>query len=368
MEDRIPTPGQSGRVLITPENGSPAYYATVEMADNPVQDGTPLNKSTLLKDATCALLGLPNTATPDDAFNRLALPEGQYAVKVTVLSPGGRPMPGLTVQGLTTAAGVAAVTDSSGSVIGFTITQNPELTVGNTYEDIDGQISTTVSLTSGVLNYTTLHFTRVSTASKTYSSSKIVQFSPDVDTYSCSAIGGGTNGRTGSTATRSASGGNGGRAGAVANAANLQLPESRKISVVVGGVGGTSSVEPSISASGGQGALGGIGGYATDTSSQIRNATAGGDTTGFLYPPTDVGGAGGGGGANYRGHFADDGAGGSPGGGDGGYDATLPGGGGGGGTSNVNSDGEATVNPGGAGKAGLCGLMWTYLPDIGGVA
>lgn len=74
MQDRVPTPGQEGRVLITPESGNP-YYAKIEMADNPTQAGTPLNKSTLLKDATAALFGLPNTAVPDDVLAYL----GKYA-------------------------------------------------------------------------------------------------------------------------------------------------------------------------------------------------------------------------------------------------------------------------------------------------
>lgn len=68
MKDRIPTPGQEGRMLITPENGDPPFYATVAMADNPSEDGTPLHKATLLKDATAALFGLDNTAVPDDVL------------------------------------------------------------------------------------------------------------------------------------------------------------------------------------------------------------------------------------------------------------------------------------------------------------
>lgn len=68
MKDRIPTPGQEGRMLITPENGDPPFYATVAMADNPSEDGTPLHKATLLKDATAALFELTNTAVPDDVL------------------------------------------------------------------------------------------------------------------------------------------------------------------------------------------------------------------------------------------------------------------------------------------------------------
>lgn len=70
MKDRVPV--NPGRVLITPENGSAAYYATMTRADNPTQEGTPLNKSSLLTDTTAAKLGLGADAVPDDAFNVLS--------------------------------------------------------------------------------------------------------------------------------------------------------------------------------------------------------------------------------------------------------------------------------------------------------
>lgn len=66
MKDRIPV--NPGRVLINPEDGSAPFYATMTRADNPTQNGDPLNKATLLKDATAALYGLDETAVPDDAF------------------------------------------------------------------------------------------------------------------------------------------------------------------------------------------------------------------------------------------------------------------------------------------------------------
>lgn len=67
MQDRIPV--NPGRVLITPENGSASYYATMTRADNPTQEGTPLNKASLLKDATAALFGLGADAVPDFVFS-----------------------------------------------------------------------------------------------------------------------------------------------------------------------------------------------------------------------------------------------------------------------------------------------------------
>lgn len=71
MQDRTPT--KPNRVLIRPEDGSPAFYATMTRADEPTQPGDPLNKTTFLKDATAALFGLDETAVPDDVFQLIPL-------------------------------------------------------------------------------------------------------------------------------------------------------------------------------------------------------------------------------------------------------------------------------------------------------
>lgn len=70
MDDRIPT--KPGRMKITPEDGSPAYYATVEMADEPTQVGTALNKENLLSDPVARAVGLTASAVPDDMFDVMA--------------------------------------------------------------------------------------------------------------------------------------------------------------------------------------------------------------------------------------------------------------------------------------------------------
>lgn len=45
LKDRVPT--HANRKKITPENGE-SFYATVEYADEPIEEGTPVNKATLL--------------------------------------------------------------------------------------------------------------------------------------------------------------------------------------------------------------------------------------------------------------------------------------------------------------------------------
>lgn len=68
MQDRIPL--YPGRVTMTPVAGQANTFDMVR-ADDPTQAGTPLNKATLLKDATAALYGLGTSAVPDDVLAEL---------------------------------------------------------------------------------------------------------------------------------------------------------------------------------------------------------------------------------------------------------------------------------------------------------
>lgn len=68
MKDRVPL--YPGRVKLNPVSGQPNTFDLVR-ADQPTQEGTPLNKASLLNDATAALYGLPNTAVPDDVLSKI---------------------------------------------------------------------------------------------------------------------------------------------------------------------------------------------------------------------------------------------------------------------------------------------------------
>ena len=65
MQDRVPL--YPGRVKLVPVAGQENTYDMVR-ADSPTQEGTPLNKDSLLKDATAALFGLGADAVPDDVL------------------------------------------------------------------------------------------------------------------------------------------------------------------------------------------------------------------------------------------------------------------------------------------------------------
>ena len=68
MQDRVPL--YPGRVVLTPVSGQANTY-DMTRADQPTQEGTPLNKSTSLKDATAALYGFGDTSVPDDVLAAL---------------------------------------------------------------------------------------------------------------------------------------------------------------------------------------------------------------------------------------------------------------------------------------------------------
>lgn len=65
MQDRVSL--YPGRVKLAPVAGQENTYDMVR-ADSPTQEGTPLNKDSLLKDDTAALYGLGVDAVPDDVF------------------------------------------------------------------------------------------------------------------------------------------------------------------------------------------------------------------------------------------------------------------------------------------------------------
>ena len=80
MKDRVPL--YPGRVTLTPVSGQANTFDLVR-ADQPTQEGTPLNKASLLKDTTAALFGKTNAAVPDDILNLLSKSVIAQGTKIT---------------------------------------------------------------------------------------------------------------------------------------------------------------------------------------------------------------------------------------------------------------------------------------------
>ena len=363
------------RYQLTKVPGTDDIYDLTPAPGTITAEGTMINKATMLQDLTCDVLGLPHTAVPNDAFFRLALPPGKYSVKVTVLSPGGIPLPGIAITGITTLTGDSVITGSDGTALGLSDTQNTTLTATNKFIDINGNVSLSVSLEPETINYVTLQFSRISGTSTTISSSQVIQFSPDVSDFDCSAIGGGQNGENGSygplagtSGAYYAQGGKGGDAGAIVNMQGIQN-DGKEIEVQIGAAGGNTTVGDFITTTSAVGARGGTGAYCRSDNSRYNvDGLNGEDSASFLHPPTTVGGAGGGGAARTRINSASNsakrGLGGQPGGGNGGDDSngnngSYPGSGGGGGYGNI-TDSMASPTSGGVGSPGLVGFVWRY--------
>lgn len=97
MKDRIPT--YVGRVKLIPVPNQPNTYDAVR-ADEPVQEGTPLNKQTLLNSEVEEKYGLGENATPSDVF--LAIKE-----KLDKSAEGG--LRGYTTSNLMTATKIVTL-------------------------------------------------------------------------------------------------------------------------------------------------------------------------------------------------------------------------------------------------------------------
>lgn len=346
-------------------------------------------KGTIIDPTTAQVLQIAEGSNVDDALLKLAMPEGKYALQITLLSPGGHPIPNIAITGITTITGGAVSTDANGKAFGFA-TSNPVTVTANlsNFMDLTENASQSFSLTSGVVNQGVITATRASSAQKLFTSSGAFYFSPDVAEYDWSAIGGGYNGGSGryngsgagSYAYNNSYGGDGGNAGGVINNQKLSY-NNELLNIIVGAAnGGKSSVngiQTPDGAAGGKGAYV----YTRTNSSQTghkEDAADGAATTeSFLYPPTSVGGAGGGGGAESENGYNDwqhgnPSNGGLPGGGNGstgsnnspGSDGSGYGSGGGGGYAymSTNNDGGYPnwTSVGGAGKQGVVGFVWRY--------
>lgn len=375
MQDRTPTPGQEGRVLITPENGNGSFYAKIEMADNPTQNGTAYSKHDVLQDVTCDSIGIPHESTPNDAFLALSLGVGKYGYIITVLLPDGSPAVGATITGGVSPSGDTPITNEDGVAIIVAESQSLNLSVQSPYIDISDSGPVQIQSTGILTPYT---ITLQATGERTFTSSYSGKTSPFLLSFDLCGVGGGGGGgenRTGSPTAMSPGGGG----GYVDNAVGIQSIAEEEIQLVVGaggiigtvsaaGDGGKTSViynqTEIISANGGGGALGqlptgaanpgGVGnGNGGGGQNNTQNLAANGGDAATVYkyndPALGIPGGGGGGSGGYP-VFQ----GGSPNGAHGadtylgGHNAGTPGpGGGGGGSASTNGFGAAS--PGGAG-------------------
>ena len=400
MDDRTPTPGQEGRVLITPENGSAPFYAKVTMADNPTNQGTPLNKETLLQDSTeIEIFGNASNRTVAEAFSGIMdridlIMQNVASMALTITDTAGNPIPGVYVNGVFDDDGNAVKTNASGQINGYVAEGDSTLSI-TSYADITpySEVFTAVKGQSytKTIQVTTRNFLQILSSAQ-------YRFSENVTQVDETVVGAGGGGGAGDVFTGEmvASSGGGGGGGECVVSENVSFSPNIFYPALVGSAGlgatrtrsatpGGSSSFLGVTAAGGT--AGGNGEYGNGGAAGVGNGNGGEGVEGPGYPsyvtngnngnPGTVqgyssftemmlySGGGGSGAATNDGHDGSGGIGGAPFGGKGGntsYGHDLDGGnatgyGGAGGGSGAFSDGESDdFGPGGDGYQGLIAI------------
>lgn len=335
----IPVPGSANIVDLEPVPG--------EVND----EGTPINKATLLQDETAALYGLDGTAVPDDCFNAiidLLVDPSKSIVNMKVVDKSGAPVANAYLTGVKNIFGGEAVTGINGNVY-VTASVGTQTTVSiKAADDVSGSTSFTIPSGSHGLFSKTLTIS-YNESTITYSESKTVKISNLCKSIDVVAVGGGGGGGGVGQAT-----GGGGGYVTKTTVSSFTPYTDLQVTVGAGGTAGTSTgrTENNYGGSGGTSsfltvsASGGGGGHAGSPST---GNGSGGTASGSSSSRGGNGGAGSGGyggGGGGRGYVDEEGNGstgggygGSPYGGNGasgsssywGDDGSGPGGGGGGG-------------------------------------
>lgn len=233
MRDRVSL--YPGRVKLTPVAGQENTFDLVR-ADQPTQEGTPLNKATLLKDVTASILGFPDTAVPDDVFLALIIGVGTYGYRIKIQLADGSPVEGATVSGLEALTGSTLVSGADGIVLGKSTSQTVTIECTSPYIDQAAPASQSITAT-GTITDVTLTLSAI-TDMITVTSSKISKISHMAKTVDICLVGGGGGG--GGCSTDRYTNGSGGGGGYVQTYLSRVLANNN-IQIIIGGGGGGGS-------------------------------------------------------------------------------------------------------------------------------
>ena len=295
--------------------GSYDVLYPITIAENVLNLGSFVSENDLiLSSTTKELLEISQDSTPDDAFAKLALGTGKWGYKVTLKTPKGNPISGVTIKGINLINGGSCVTD---------------VTATSPYYDLNN-INQSVQSTNIMTDVELVMSSKINDGEEfEITSSKNIKLSQDIANFDLCLVGaGGGNPYWGSREERVlySSGGGGGY---VTNALLLDNDLST-LKIIVGagaeGDGGATSVNykgQNYNADGGKSAtyiegisgraIGGAGnGKGGDSGNYDTNGYPGGDGTVYKYNEISLGLAGGGGGGGGCNRSEIGGAGGKP--------------------------------------------------------
>ena len=268
------------------------------------QQGTPLNKDTLLKDATAGLYGLGSDAVPDDVFNDIysrliMIAQDKARLIVTVKDASGAPIPNTLISGLQDESGSSGVlTNENGVATGYADEGTANISVSGFADLVDKSVSQAVQkgITYNIdLSVETRNFLKI-TSSGNY------KFSGRITRVDVTVVGGGAGGNGGYCRSGSSSGDRasvGGGGGYCVVQENVDFSPNTLYGAVIGagGRGGTGNAYDKFDSefygeNGGSSSFLGVtangGSHGTQTSGGAGNGR-GGNVTGSAH---DTGGNG----------------------------------------------------------------------------
>lgn len=304
MKDRVP--GKPGRVELRYDDGT-KVQVTMARADEPVEEGTPLCKATLLSDDVCDALGIDRVeSTPSDAL--LAVPRytdaaiadaitalGYTVLTITALLVNGSPLPNVKVEGLTGIDASKAYTDKNGKIKLYVKEGTFNLSIPSV-QCIDATMpNQTVVVTASQQKTVIMRMQTTGITSKTFTTSDTIKFSPNVASVDVFCVGGGGGGGFGAGSKAYGGGGGGGR---TATRVSVAFTALNTYPVVIG-TGGSASDS------------GNYGGNAGGTSSCMGISASGGNGGGSTRYSEKAPGGNGGSGGGSGGKGGEDGSNGS---------------------------------------------------------
>lgn len=190
-----------------------------------------------ISDYTKTLLGLPDSAGPDDAFQALLVGTDAKAYRVTVKYPNGDPAVGFEIGGIEALPTTSLITDNHGMAFGKSTSGNPTITVAQKYADVasySGQFISTGTITDCqiILSWST-EIVRVNT-SQTIDLNALSPYVTDIDYL---IAGGGGPGGNASRYDSDGCGGSGGGGGGYSATGNIIRESGMKLVCVIGAAG-----------------------------------------------------------------------------------------------------------------------------------
>lgn len=243
---------------------------------------------------TKSLLGLPNSAGPDDAFQALLIGTDSKAYRVTVKYPNGEPAVGFTVGGIEALPTTSLITDENGMVLGKSTNASPTITIAKKYDDVQaysGVFASTGTITDCQVTLAWKDDPVILSSSKTIDIKTLSPYATSIDYLLAGGGGGGGNGG-GPYIDSDGAGGAGGGGGGYASQGSIEISSGMQLKCIVGSggkaggssfpnkgsTGGTTSISKIISGATTlvSEALGGEGGARTNTNSGGYSGSDGG--------------------------------------------------------------------------------------------